>query len=401
LLTTPGALDSSATAAGLHVEVLDRSGNIVARSLALGAQVLPTEGLVGPTIETGRARFATGRLGETTIRLYVAPLPDAGGIASGGAVVVGSPTDQAESILHRLRGLTILSGFAAAGSAAVFALLMTRRVLGPLTRLTRDVTQVQRTADPSLRLDETGRQDEVGRLAKALNEMLAALEHAGNTERRFLADASHELRTPLTALRGNAHHLATHGPDPELAKDLERDVARLSRLVETLLALAREDAAAPPADVVDVHTLVTSLADAGQVRAEAETPLLVHGDADAIRRAVANLIENARRYGPEGGPVALTARAADGDVQISVADTGAGIPDASREQATTRFWRGANAAGTEGSGLGLALVRATAERHGGRLDVDGATFTIVLPALTNLSEVTAYTSDESRPERHT
>jgi two-component system, OmpR family, sensor kinase len=399
LLTAPGALDSSATAAGLQVEVLDRRGGIVARSLALGAQALPIADLAGPTIATGKPRWASAHLGDTPIRLYAAPLPDVGGPASGGAVVVASSTEQVEATLHKLRGLTLLSGIAAALSAAALALLITRRVLAPLTRLTRDATEVRRAADPSLRLDDTGRRDEVGRLAEALNGMLAALEHARNTERRFLADASHELRTPLTALRGNAHHLATRGPDPELARDLEQDIARLSRLVDTLLALAREDAASPPEGVVDLERLVTSMDGDSRVLVEAESPLAVRGDADAIRRAIANLLENARRYGPDGAPIELRARTIDGEAAISVRDRGSGIPGAALDEATTRFWRGSNAAGTEGSGLGLALVRATAERHGGRLEIDGPTFTMFLPALTDLSESDAYTSDESRSER--
>ena len=397
LLTSPGALDSSSNGAALDVEVLDKTGAIVSRSLALGARTLPTDALAAGVIRTGNARFQTGSLDGQTIRIYAAPLPTVGGgRATGGAVIVASSTAQIDSTLHRLRLLTLLAALAAAALAAPAALLMTRRVLRPLAQLSADASLIGRTADPSRRLATTASADEVARLAEALNAMLAALEHARDGERRFLADASHELRTPLTALRGNAAFLAKHSPESAAFADLEADIARLGRLVDLLLAVAREDAADPPTAPVRLAQLLADTGTENGVTVTVDGAPVVRGDADAIARAVRNLVENAQRYGAP--PIAAHA-ARDGDrVVITVSDAGAGIPPELVADAGRRFWRGPNSTGTEGSGLGLALVRATAQRHGGELAISGARFSITLPALTDLSETTSNTADNPSTE---
>ena len=123
-----------------------------------------------------------------------------------------------------------------------------RRALRPLARLARAAAEIERTGDSRRRLPEPQRDDEVGRLATTLNAMLASLERSREAERRFLADASHELRTPLTALRGNVELPRRHGATPELVADSQADAERLARLADDLLALSREEAAAPPDD---------------------------------------------------------------------------------------------------------------------------------------------------------
>jgi two-component system, OmpR family, sensor kinase len=378
LLTSPGALDSSSNGVGLDVQVVDRSGAIISRSLALGARSLPTDTLAADVIATGRPRYQDGTLDQQHIRIYAAPLSTiAGGRAQGGAVIVASSTEQIDRTLHRLRLLTVLAALAAAALAAPASLLMTRRVLRPLAQLSSDASVIGQTADPSRRLATSSRADEVAALADALNAMLAALERARDGERRFLADASHELRTPLTALRGNAAYLARQAPEQAAFADLEADIARLGRLVDQLLAVAREDAADPPTTLVQLRQLLTEAVATDGVAVTIEGDPVVRGDADAIARAVRNLVENAQRYGAP--PITVTARG-DGQVVITVTDAGSGIPAELVEDAGRRFWRGPNSAGTEGSGLGLALVRATAQRHGGELTIDGARFAITLPA---------------------
>ena len=148
---------------------------------------------------------------------------------------------------------------AAAGAALLaigIALLLTRRALRPLTDLSAAARAIGETGDATRRLPPTGSGDEVGALSETLNAMLASLERAREAERRFVADASHELRTPLTALRGNAAYIARHGADAEVLADLEGDAKRLARLLDDLLALAREDAAGPgPGDAVRLDRL--------------------------------------------------------------------------------------------------------------------------------------------------
>jgi signal transduction histidine kinase len=216
--------------------------------------------------------------------------------------------------------------------------------------------------------------------------MLDSLERARESERRFLADASHELRTPLTALRGNVAHLARHGATPELVSDLEADAERLARLADDLLTLSRAEVDASPDEDVRLDELAQAMA-AGDVEVSA-APVTVRGDRAALERALSNLIENARRHGPAGGPIAVTVAERDGRALLSVEDVGEGLSAADSEHAFERFWR-ARPDG-RGSGLGLAIVRATAERHGGTASVRGSRFTVELPAVRKASETTRY-----------
>src|SRR6185312_4373297 len=333
-------------------------------------------------IRSDRGVYGDGSLAGEHVRLYAAPLASLGGPASGGAVVVGSTTDEVDSTLHESRTLIVACAFAAALLVAPIAFVLTGRALRPLQTLAEGAEVIERRGDPSLRLpgSSDGRTpDEVARLADTLNRMLAALERSREGERRFVADASHELRNPLAALRGNAEYLARHGADAEALADLRADADRLSRLVDELLVLAREDAAAMPHAEVRLDEIALAAAN-GRVRANAPDAVVVRGDAEALERALGNLISNALAYGPPDGPVEVSATRNGSDARLTVTDAGPGIPP-DRVAATTRFWCGDDARAQPGSGLGLALVRATAERHGGRLEIDGPRFSIVLPAL--------------------
>jgi signal transduction histidine kinase len=278
-------------------------------------------------------------------------------------------------------------------AALALALLM-RRALSPLGRLTSAAAEIEETGDARRRLPVPESGDELARLAATLNRMLAALEHAQERERRFVADASHELRTPLTALSGNVAFLAQHGASDELVAELEHDTKRLAALADDLLALSREEAAAPPSDVVRLDELARSADGADEVVAE---PAAVLGDRAALDRALRNLVENARRHG--AGRVTVESRTQDGVATLTVGDEGRGLPHPEAELAFGRFWRGGGAR-AGGSGLGLAIVRATAERHGGRAYAEGARFTIELPALSlrELSEPAATTNGEEQPK---
>ena len=210
--------------------------------------------------------------------------------------------------------------------------------------------------------------------------MLAALEDARRRERRFLADASHELRTPLTSLAGNVDFLVRHGANAEVVHDLELDTRRLQRLVDDLLALERENAGPAPDREVRLDE-VAAVAVAGRERgrvgdAEAVT---VTGEPDALRRAVDNLLDNAEIHGPRDGEITVDVRIEGGEALLSVRDDGPGFGADEAAHAFDRFWRGRDAQDKPGSGLGLALVSATAQRHGGRVAIDGSTVTIVLP----------------------
>jgi signal transduction histidine kinase len=388
VLTTPGSLDSPVGGTDLSVEVLDRHGRLVTRSLSLGGRVLPVDPLVDRAIAANRSGFQSVESGGQQLRVYSAPLADVGGPAGGGAVVVAASTHDLEETLASLHLFVVGAGLAAAALGALAVALLMGQALRPLRRLAGAAAEIERTGDARRRLPEPAAQDEVGELATTLNEMLASLERARDVERRFLADASHELRTPLTALLGNVDYLERHGPDQGVLDEVVADAGRLARLADDLLALSREEAGERPTETVRLDELARE-ASGGRIRASADTPVLVQGDRHALERALANLIRNAELYGPPGGAIDVAAAQENGRARLTVADQGTGLQPGEAERAFGRFWRGGQS--EPGSGLGLAIVRATAERHGGRAYAEGARFTIELPALREVSETGATT----------
>jgi two-component system, OmpR family, sensor kinase len=379
VLSEPGALEAPGGGREVVVEVLDARRRIVARSLSLGARLLPADRMVTRAL-AGHPGYEDLRIGGRPLRLYAAPLPDAGGPAAGGAVLVGSDTSDIERTLHRLHILLAVAALGAALLAGAAAAVLTRRGLRPLTQLSAAAREIERSPDPGRRMPPAPTDDELGELTEVLNGMLAALERARESERRFLADASHELRTPVTSLLGNVEYAARHGADPELLEELRADAARLGRLVDDLLTLERQDAGPPERHPVALDALVREAAAEPRVELGHVEAAQAAGDADALRRAVGNLVENALVHGPAGEPVTISLAYASGRATITVRDAGPGPPEPDRERLFERFWRGADAGGRPGAGLGLPIAASIAERHGGRISVEGAAFSLELPA---------------------
>ena len=379
VLKAPGALESPVSGRQLSVEVLARDGTIVARSLALGAKLLPR----GPAVAAafaGRSGFADADLGGEPLRVFAAPIADAGGPAAGGVVIVASSTADIEDTRHELGLLLLLCGVGAVLAGGLAAALLTRRSTAPLRRLSSSAAEIARTGDAARRLETPPDPREIDELAGTLNAMLAALEESRQAERRFLADASHEMRTPLTSLIGNVDYLARHGAAEEVIADLQGDAARLRRLVDDLLELERASGAPTPGEEVRLDRIVAELS-AGKPNVEAvlDGPVRVLGDPDALARSVENLLENAAVHGPAGGRVEVSLATEGSLAKLAVTDQGEGFAPGEEEAAFGRFWRSERATGRPGSGVGLAIVKATAERHSGSVRAHGSTVTISLP----------------------
>jgi two-component system OmpR family sensor kinase len=386
VLTSPGALEAPFGGRDLSVEVVDHLGRIYARSLSLGGRVLPGGGALITALSAGRGSFRDAKLSGEPLREYVAPLALAGGPVSGGAVLVGSGTSEIDDTLRRLRALVAFSALAAGLLGAAGAALLTQRGMRPLRRLADGAREIADTHDASRRLPITSSGGELAELAQTLNRMLDSLERARTTERRFLADASHELRTPLTSLRGNAAYVARHGADADALRDIEADVARLARLLDDLLALEREDGATRPVELVRLAEIADAVCgDSADIRLTIDDEVTVRGEPGPLERALRNLVENARLHGPHGETIDVTLER-DGDhALLSVSDRGPGLGPTQLELAFQRFWRGP-VARHPGSGLGLSIVAATAQRHGGAVRVQGARFTIELPAVSGSTD---------------
>jgi len=383
VLTDAGALESPVSGRQVLVEVIDARGRIVARSLSLGAEVLPEDALERTARLGGRTGAEDLRLGARPLRMYAAPIADAGGPAAGGVVLVASDTADIAHTTSRLGVLVALSGAAIVLLAAGAAAGLTRRGLRPLRSLADAAGEIERTPDPARRLPTPATLDEVGQLTGVLNRMLASLEEARAGERRFLADASHELRTPVTALLGNVEYAARHGADADVLADLRHDATRLARLVDSLLALERVGATVAASQPVSLAALVRAALDEhdpGRVHEGTIDEITVRGDHAALRRAVSNLVENGLVHGPAGGHVTVSLDRAGDHARVSVSDEGAGPDPAEHERLFERFWRGDGAAHRPGSGLGLSIVAAIAQAHGGQVLVNGSTFTLDLPA---------------------
>jgi signal transduction histidine kinase len=382
VLTDPGALEGPVRGRQMVVEVLDARGRILARSLALGAELLPADAVTRTARAGGRPGFEDIDLGDHPLRLYAAPIARAGGPAAGGAVLVAADTSDISETTHRVGLLLLLSAFGAAGLAGLAAAMLTRRGLRPLSRLSAGAREIERTGDASSRLPAPDSRDELSELTDVLNGMLAALERAREGERRFLADASHELRTPVTSLLGNVEYAARHGADADVLADLRGDAARLARLVDDLLVLERERAAPPGGERFALDDLARDLGGADHAAPAAVTlgrlePVAVLGDRAALLRAASNLVENAAIHGH--GVITVEVSERGERAVLTVRDEGPGPAPADSEHLFERFWRGATAAGRSGSGLGLPIVASIAARHGGRVTVEGSAFSLELP----------------------
>jgi signal transduction histidine kinase len=304
-----------------------------------------------------------------------------------------------EATVRRVRfflGLGVLAGSLLALGAG---LMLGRRAMKPVTALTDAARDIARTRDPSKQMPRPQADDEVAELARTLQAMLDALEAASveseemlRRQRQFVADASHELRTPLTSILANLELLTEvlDGERAEAAQSALRSSQRMRRLVGDLLLLARADAQRrlprEPTDVgqvlVDVAAELGPVAGGHELSVRAQ-PALVDGTRDELHRLALNLMENALRHTPPGTHVHAMVEPRDGEVVLVVEDDGPGVPPELRERVFERFVRGHGDRGSS-SGLGLSIVRAVAESHGGSVVLEdagpGARFVVRLPA---------------------
>jgi signal transduction histidine kinase len=280
------------------------------------------------------------------------------------------------------------------------------RVLRPIGRITAVARDIQAT-DLSRRIELPGPEDELKQLADTFDAMLARLDAAFAAQRQFTADASHELRNPLAIIRTNVDvALADPHADPDDLRHtitvVKRASDRMARLVDDLLALARRQEPTLEHEPVDLGVAVTEASDDFVVPAAARNIVLdraiapgvvVTGDRDALKRAVANLLDNAVRLAPGGSRIRL-ATGSEGDrAWIAVADEGPGIAPEDQPHVFDRFWRAdkARSRADGGTGLGLAIVHQIAQSHGGSIRLQskvgvGSSFVIWLPVTTPSAE---------------
>jgi len=385
-------LDDFVRPDGASARVFGVEGHLVEEST--NAEPLGSSSSLGLS-DFGQMRVATARIsGETG--------------ATTGYVQYGRNIAHVDSTVDRL-WLFIAAGILGGTLLASLAgLAIAARAMRPISALTATARQIADTGDPSRHMPDPKVEDEVGELARTLEQMLRSLdaarterEAAMKKQREFVADASHELRTPLTSVLANLELLQASLRAPNQDEDRTmvdsalRSSKRMSRLVGDLLLLARADAgragkhvACDLAEVAgNVAVELAPLMGDRELEIDNQHALPVTGNPDELHRMVLNLLDNASRHTPPGARIELHVRRVGEEAVVEVADDGPGIPPRLREQIFDRFVRGEGPADTAvgpGSGLGLAIVRAVATSHNGTVEVGesasgGAQFRVRLP----------------------
>jgi two-component system OmpR family sensor kinase len=326
-------------------------------------------------------------------------------LSDGSLLLVALPLDDVNSTLHRLVVIEVVVTGAVLLGAVLLGLWLVRVGLRPLRGIEGAAANIA-GGELSRRVPQGDERTEVGRLAMALNTMLQRIEDAFSKQqaseerlRRFVADASHELRTPVSAVGAYAELFergAQQRPD-DLARVLRGvrvETARMQALIEDLLLLTRLDEGRPLEHLpVELVSLAGEAVEAAQMiggewplSIEADEPVEVTGDRMALREVLDNLLANVRTHTPPGTRATLRVRASGGEAVVEVADEGPGLAEEDAARVFERFYRAdpSRARDRGGTGLGLAVVAALAEAHGGRVELDttpgeGATFRVRLP----------------------
>ena len=309
----------------------------------------------------------------------------------GHLTVSASPAIGREILDSVTSGWLLASGVAVI-LAAFAGWIISLRITQPLTRLT-EATVAMTDGDLSVRTT-IQRPDELGTLAQSFNSMADRIENTVTTLRRFVADAAHELYTPLTALRTNLELAQEQQDTPAVGRALDQ-VMRIQALAEGLLDLSRLAGADSTSSLTanDMNVLIRETADSFASRVVQneislsleleDSPVCVDGSAHLLTRMLENLLDNAIKFTPQHGCVKVTTQTIEGSVQVTIKDSGIGIPEEDLPHLFERFRRGRNTADYPGSGLGLAIVKAIVERHRGEVTIrsssDGTCVTVKLP----------------------
>jgi len=391
-----------------YYQIGDAQGQILARSQTLGDFELPIPDAwnlpgLGHTVDVRTVPHPISpqdehiRLRSERIELVIAGRERATRLIQT-AVSLG-PFESA--VRANLRDVIL---FIASGLTAVFFLLwyVTTRSLRPVSAMTRKASQIT-ASNPRERLPIAGSADELDELASVLNDMLDRLGGSLRQMEHFSSDAAHQLRTPLTRIRGELDLILRSDVTAPLRSQLEiiqGEVERLSRVCARLLLLARLDQQTADAslfnDQIDLDEVVSELLeqvaplaqDRGiELRRSASSTVRVRGSRPLLVEALLNLLDNAIRYTPKGGSVAVSIDAKSDAVRLAVEDSGSGIPPEERERIFQPFYRIPRTSlgvTDEGSGLGLTIVRGIAKAHGGYVEIvpaltAGSIFRLVLP----------------------
>jgi two-component system sensor histidine kinase MprB len=344
-------------------QLIDANGSV---ELARGGSLPVSDAAKQVAARERGPTYSTLEVGGSQLRVLTVPAgPQM-------ALQIARPLDEVNNTLSDLLLILALVTLGGVGLGAAMGLLVTRTSLAPAAALAGAAQEVARTKDLTRRIDVHG-DDELARMAASFNEMMAALERSVGAQRQLVADASHELRTPLATLRTNIETLAqgeslSEQEKRRIVSDLSAEMEELSSVVGDVLELAREPTAQTAiSERVSLDELAAAAVDRARRRArnlsfeQSLEPATISGDPSRLDRAIANLLDNAIKWSPEGGEIEVTVKGG----RVSVRDHGPGFAAEDLPHAFERFYRADDARGMPGSGLGLAIVSRIAEEHGG------------------------------------
>ena len=349
------------------------------------------------------ADSANKLIGQTVTQDWAAPvaLIRQRGVLVGAVYIdpLGLADDsERETFLAGINRALLLAAVVAGLAAVLLTVGLSRRILRPVETLTAAARRMEK-GDLSQRV-EVQSNDEIGELARAFNAMADGLTRLEDLRRNMVTDVAHDLRTPLSNIRGYLEALQDGVVEPkrEVVDSLHEEAMLLTRLVDDLQELALAEAGqlrlerqpVAPADLVNKATdAARAQAAAKGIALQADLPEdlpLVNVDPQRIGQVLGNLLSNALTHTPSGGQVVVTAKARESEVELSISDTGEGIPSEHLPYIFERFYRvdKSRSRATGGTGLGLAIARQLVEAHGGRIEVEsevgqGAVFTFTLP----------------------
>ncbi|MGI8550218.1 MAG: sensor histidine kinase [Dehalococcoidia bacterium] len=384
------------------VQVANSNGETVARSPSLGRESLPVTAQILAMAQENHFAFSTQVVAGVRLRLFATPLVIHG--VSVGILEVATPLAPTNATLQQVRLLLATGSLVMVLFAIAAGWVVSRQALRPVGRISATAEEIADTQDFSRRVGYNGPPDEVGRLAETFNAMLDTVQQAYDrqeqtllAQQRFVADASHELRTPLTSIQGNAE-LLSRAPDLDPAErsdalsQIAEEAARLGRLVNDLLTLARtEGDKTPPRQPVDLRSIAETAANHvallrgdRTLRIAEGPPIWVAGSPDAFQQLTIILLDNAIKYTQPDGCIDVLVTMAQGQGVLQVRDNGQGIAPDDITHVFERFYQGNRARCGDGSGLGLAIASGIAKQHHGSLEVSstsrhGATFQLVVP----------------------
>jgi signal transduction histidine kinase len=379
----------------IYVQVWGRDGQIRSVSPNLDQVYQPLDPVA---IQSTLPVYRDVTLVNARLRVLTVPLKASDRLI--GTLQVATRLDTVLALQQTLRTVLYFGTAISIIITGIAVWVSTLQALKPLDSVRQVALQITRADDLSRRIPYRGPQsDEVGQLITAFNQTLARLENLFNTQRRFLADVGHELRTPLTVIKGNVGLMQRIGEvDEESLATISNEVDRLTRLVGDLLLLAQAESGKLPLAlrIVSMDTLVLGIMSEMRVLARDRVQLqlgeldqvLVCGDEDRLKQVIVNLIGNAINYTPVGGQIIVSIGKVGSQAQLTIRDTGPGIPAQDLPHIFERFYRGEKSRTRQrdgkGFGLGLSIAYWIVRNHGGRIEVDstvgkGTTFCVWLP----------------------